>query len=65
MNLSIDLAKDALQNPSAELSKILNDPKVPQEAKEAMQAEGFKGESKQNAQGEGRLQVVDENQKFR
>lgn len=72
MNLSIDAAQEALKNPSSELKDILNDPRVPAEAMDAMKAEGFKPESKGNRKregtsdlGDGRLQVVNEKQEFR
>jgi hypothetical protein len=72
MNLSIDAAQEALKNPSSELKDILNNPRVPTEAMDAMKAEGFKPESKGNKQrqgtsdlGDGRLQVVNEKQEFR
>jgi hypothetical protein len=72
MNLSIDAAQEALKNPSSELKDILNDPRVPTEAMDALKAEGFKPESKGKKQregtsdlGDGRLQVVNEKQEFR
>lgn len=69
MNLSIDAAQEALKNPSAELKDILNDPRVPKEAMDAMKAEGFKPESRKREGtsdlGDGRLQVVNEKQEFR
>jgi hypothetical protein len=72
MNLSIDAAQEALKNPSSELKDILNDPRVPTEAMDAMKVEGFKPESRGKKQregtsdlGDGRLQVVNEKQEFR
>ena len=54
MNQSIDLAQQALQNPSSELKDLLNDPRLPKEAMDSIKAEGFRPEKKDGARDEGR-----------
>lgn len=76
MNLSIDLAQDALQHPSSDLKILLNDPRVPKDVMDSLKSDGFKPEDDRsevaarvtqgvNGLGDGRLQVVNEKQEFR
>ncbi len=78
MELSIDNAKAALANPPPELRSMLANDGTPQAAKDALAEvmkgsatgsvingnKGTSGENDRNSPGDGRLQVVDEEQRF-
>jgi hypothetical protein len=73
MEMSIDNAKTALANPTAELKELLTDERVPQEARDGLKAAGLDVEELKKRDGENassgkeitsRLQVVDEHQNF-
>ena len=73
MEMSIDNAKAALANPTAELKALLTDERVPQEARDGLKAAGLdvealKGREVAKGASSGsttsRLQVVDEHQNF-
>lgn len=74
MEMSIDNAKAALANPTAELKELLTDERVPQEARDGLKAAGLDVEALKDREGAkgapsgsaatSRLQVVDEHQNF-
>lgn len=59
MNQTVSLATDLVANPPKELKDLLQDPRVPDTARQAMSEL-----TSSNKPGDGRLQVVDENQNF-
>lgn len=75
MEMSIDNAKAALANPTAELKELLTDERVPQEARDGLKAAGLDVEALKDRKvakegapsgtvATSRLQVVDEHQNF-
>ncbi|WVQ81742.1 protein SEY1 [Cryptococcus sp. DSM 104549] len=79
MNQTPQLATDLLANPPPELERLMNDPRTTDEARQAVKEVatvspppagtgggilGDKADEKTNSVGEGRLQVVNENQEF-
>jgi hypothetical protein len=62
MNQTVSLAADLAKNPTAELSDLLKSGSMSESARQAV-AE-VAGSSPSNKAGDGRLQVVDENQNF-
>ncbi|KAK4689287.1 protein SEY1, partial [Tremellales sp. Uapishka_1] len=62
MNLTPGIANDLIANPPAELVDLMNDPRTTDDARHAVSSLGKKDQI--NKAGDGRLQVVDENQEF-
>lgn len=77
MNTTVDLAKQALEDPPRQVTEVLDDDRVPKQAKQAVESLGYKSNQQDqhksdtakthptSAPGEGRLQVVNEKQEFR
>ena len=75
MNQSINIASDLVNNPPQELVDLMNDPRTTPAARAAVSdvasvtsplkvKTGLDGHSTTNKTGDGRLQVVNEDQEF-